>query len=182
MAKHRFVVHEGINKVPGTVAWEYQADNNGIKLSNGYKTIKVEGDFIGKECMFNARGRRSEFIGIVLPPRDERSRVLWKHGFTMPTRVNKNTLDQYYDWQDLVDRKCGYDPNDGIGYGCNESGVFVNSANVKTTVIKRDGRVVVATAIGRELNQDKGVMLSYMDAFATMDDLNAWEEEYERVG
>ena len=177
MGMHRFIVGNGFQKVPGTYFWEYIQTEKGLVFNNtsSMQQISVDGDYLGKEVVFNADGRKSAFLGVVTPPADQRRKILWDNKFTSITRVMDNEFNNplipgaKWNWAELVARKCGWD---GI------SDAFDGDVNVKkTTIYDENGNLMVATAIG-VLENGQAVKWSYLNPAATVGQCVLWEEKY----
>lgn len=107
MATHLFVVEKGRHRVGNTVAWEYEADSNGITFHNKYSNIKdihEDGKFVNRMVMFKAEGSASEFLGFARLPKDERLAYLWKKGFRKKTRTLNSDTEA-----EMIERHGGYE-------------------------------------------------------------------------
>lgn len=182
MAQQRFVVTEGDHKVGNSVAWRYTATGEGITFYNQSipeHVVKVDGNFINKDVAFVCRGELSTFLGEVVQPKDPRAQIMWYYGFTKATRVRPHEVVVLCknDWDMVVDRHCGYDPESN--YGCNDKGDFILSHDIISTVVKTEsGKILVATAFGRIYGSNEYIRISYLDKSATKEHVGHWRDMF----
>ena len=180
MAMQLFEVKECINQRVGTSAgWFYSADETQLVFGSHYPgvlDIVCPGNWIGKQVSFLAAGQNSKFCGEVVIPRDPRKEILWKHGFRKKAFVHKEDIDNAGGWDNLIEVICG--KMEGSQYGYNEEGVFVNDANMKRALVTSGNEIMVATACGREYNNNRVHMVAYLNPKATMDHIKLWERQY----
>lgn len=178
MALRRFVIKAGINDMPGTMFWEYNANEDGVNFTNGSTTIDVKGNFIGKRVVFRADGPRSEFLGLEQPPKDERCAIMWKYGFTRPTRIQYSAFGDV-GFDEYIDTLCG--KLEGSNFGFNSEGQFVLANNIKKTVLLKHGVIMVASAIGRIEGRNDHIRTFYLNPRATVSDVKRWESMFNEV-
>lgn len=182
MAMHFVTVEMGTGlPVGNSMCWKYAADVTGITFthynSDVINSIRVDGNYIGKEVAFYANGSRSVFLGDIKKPHDERKAILWNHGFRKRFFVKPVDIQDAGTWDDLIEVKCGR--LEGSTYGFNEHGQFVNAINVKKTVVTDEyGEIMVATGFGKEYNSDHVCRVVYLNPKATVDHVKAWERQF----
>ena len=186
MGLQRFVVEntgDDAKKVGNAMGWQYKADNSRMLFHhvNGYgevpDDIEVEGDFIGKEVMFLASGFDSKFLGEISKPENPILRALWEKGFARKTRVNYIEIRNAGGFNSLVESKCS-DLYPTHALRLEETGVK------PVAVYKKSGNGVIslmlATADGK-LPNGKYLRLSYVNRYATEEDVEKWKELYENA-
>ena len=185
MGMHRIVIKEGIgHKLGESWTWNYDADHTGIMFYNPYHQVFAKGDYIGKEIAFRCAGCMSSFEGEVVKPEDPRRRILWDYGFSGRTRIMNPEFrcadGRKLTWSEVVDKHCGWDPdNPYMSKGCNENGVFLNSADIHIVeVLRDDGTLAVATADGQTVNDTHTIAMSYLRPDATYEECCEWERKY----
>ena len=179
LAIHKFIVEETIEEEPKGVGhamgWWYRADHEKLVFEhasgNGPDDITVEGDFIGKQVMFLADGYNSKFMGEVKAPADPIFRALWEKGFARKSRVFYDEIQRAGSWEQLVDHRCFEEYSSPDHFRDGITSILVDR--------KSDGSIMIATADGR-LPNGKYIKLSYINKYATEDDLDKWRKAYDK--
>ena len=174
MATHLFVVESGKHRVGNTVAWEYEADSNGITFHNKYANIKdihEDGKFVNRMVMFKAEGSASEFLGFARLPKDERLAYLWKKGFRKATRTqNSDVVSQMVERHGGNEKPSHFENNWTFGEW--------NVHNMKHLMVQApDGEILFNAIFGQVGQSNDTDRLWYMNEKAALADVMAAFEE-----